>query len=144
MRRARLHPQGISLPPSAEWNENALRLIRKEGLSYEFINSHYWDAGVAGQHLAEALNVPHVHTPHSLGMWKQRQMQTDYPDEAELSRQEYNFPSASSMRRSSIAAAMVIATTPPQLDILVDDYDVVAKRAHDSAGLRRQPVLSGE
>ena len=31
-----------------EWCENALRLIKKQGLKYEFINSHYWDAGVAG------------------------------------------------------------------------------------------------
>ncbi|TIL78251.1 MAG: glycosyltransferase family 1 protein, partial [Mesorhizobium sp.] len=31
-----------------EWCENALRLIRRENLSYDFINSHYWDAGVAG------------------------------------------------------------------------------------------------
>ena len=51
-----------------EWSENALRLIRRQGLTYEFINSHYWDAGVAGQRLSEALGVPHIHTPHSLGI----------------------------------------------------------------------------
>ena len=58
-----------------QWGENALRFIKRHGLKYEFINSHYWDAGVAGQHLSEALDVPHVHTPHSLGMWKKRQME---------------------------------------------------------------------
>ncbi|HEX9784153.1 MAG TPA: glycosyltransferase, partial [Opitutaceae bacterium] len=58
-----------------EWSENALRHIRKHRLKYTFINSHYWDAGVAAQRLAEALTVPHIHTPHSLGMWKKRQME---------------------------------------------------------------------
>ena len=53
-----------------EWCENALRYIKRHRLGYQFINSHYWDAGVAGQRLAEALRVPHVHTPHSLGIWK--------------------------------------------------------------------------
>ncbi|TIQ61525.1 MAG: glycosyltransferase family 1 protein, partial [Mesorhizobium sp.] len=74
-----------------EWCENALRLIRRENLSYDFINSHYWDAGVAGQRLSEALNIPHIHTPHSLGIWKQRQMKTDYPDKADTFEAEFNF-----------------------------------------------------
>ena len=58
-----------------QWSENALRFIKKQGLKYEFIDSHYWDAGVAGQHLSEALDAPHLHTPHSLGLWKKRQME---------------------------------------------------------------------
>ena len=37
-----------------EWGDNALQFIKKHGLRYEFINTHYWDAGVAGQHLTEA------------------------------------------------------------------------------------------
>ena len=53
-----------------EWVQNAYEHIRQEGLKYDFINSHYWDAGIAGQHLARTLSVPHIHTPHSLGTWK--------------------------------------------------------------------------
>ncbi len=62
-----------------EWCENALRFIKRHRLAYQFIDSHYWDAGVAGQRLSEALGVPHVHTPHSLGAWKKSQMEHDYP-----------------------------------------------------------------
>ena len=51
-----------------EWCENALRFIKKNDLNYSFINSHYWDAGVAGQRLSEAMKIPHLHTPHSLGI----------------------------------------------------------------------------
>src|SRR4051794_33459738 len=51
-----------------QWSENALRVIENNELKYRFINSHYWDAGVAAQKMTDALDVPHVHTPHSLGL----------------------------------------------------------------------------
>jgi hypothetical protein len=44
--------------------EHSLRFIQRHGLTYRFINSHYWDAGLASQQLAHVLKVPHVHTPH--------------------------------------------------------------------------------
>lgn len=114
-----------------EWSENALRLIRREGLVYEFINSHYWDAGVAGQRLSEALGVPHIHTPHSLGIWKQRQMQTDYPDKADSFEAEFNF--AERIKHETIifrSCALVIATTSEQVSLLVEDYGLDRERVH--------------
>jgi mannosylfructose-phosphate synthase len=39
---------------------------------YFMINSHYWDAGVAGVNLAQVLDIPHVHTPHSVGLLKRQ------------------------------------------------------------------------
>jgi mannosylfructose-phosphate synthase len=107
-----------------QWSENALRFIKKHGLKYEFINSHYWDAGVAGQHLSEALEVPHVHTPHSLGIWKKRQMENDYPGDASKFEKQYNF--AERIRREQLLYAdadLVVATTPQQLDLLKQDYE---------------------
>lgn len=114
-----------------EWSENALRLIRREGLAYEFINSHYWDAGVAGQRLSEALNVPHIHTPHSLGIWKQRQMLTDYPDKADTFEAEFNF--AERIKHETIifrSCSLVIATTSEQVALLVEDYGLDRERVH--------------
>jgi len=114
-----------------EWSENALRLIRREGLVYDFINSHYWDAGVAGQRLSEALGVPHIHTPHSLGIWKERQMQTDYPDRASSFEAEFNF--AERIKHETIifrSCALVIATTSEQVSILTDDYGLDRERVH--------------
>ena len=107
------------------WGENALRFIAAHGLKYQFINSHYWDAGVAGQHLSEVLGVPHIHTPHSLGIWKKRQMEADYPDDAAHFEKKYNFKNR--IREEELLykmAEMVIATTPQQLDLLEQDYDV--------------------
>lgn len=110
-----------------EWCENALRVIRDEDLSYDFLNSHYWDAGLAGEQLADVLDVPHVHTPHSLGLWKQRQMQQDFPGDGPAFEQRYNFAERIRHERRICAEAdLVIATTPAQLDMLRTDYEVPA------------------
>ncbi len=114
-----------------EWCEHALRFIKKHGLKYEFINSHYWDAGCAGQRLSEALGAPHVHTPHSLGLWKKQQMETDYPERAKTFEKEFNF--SERIKHETIlyrTCALVVATTPPQLDMITDDYGVPADRVH--------------
>ncbi len=112
-----------------EWGENALRFIQKHGLKYEFIDSHYWDAGVGGQHLAEVLDVPHVHTPHSLGLWKQRQMERDFPGDAAKFEKQYNFARRVRDERKLYADCnLVIATTPPQFDFIIQDYGVEPER----------------
>ncbi|WP_343205569.1 glycosyltransferase [Opitutus sp. ER46] len=113
----------------AEWNEHALRFIARHGLNYKFINSHYWDAGLAAQHLANVLQVPHIHTPHSLGLWKQRQMEADFPDCAAEFERRYNFDRRIREERKLYADCdIVIATTPPQLDLIVNDYEVPAAK----------------
>ena len=111
----------------AEWNEHALRFIQQFNLTYRFINSHYWDAGLAAQPLSAALNVPHVHTPHSLGLWKQRQMMTDFVGHASDFGRRYNFDRRiREERRLYSDCQLVIATTPPQLDLIVTDYEIPA------------------
>lgn len=108
-----------------EWTENALRLIRRQELSYAFVNSHYWDGGIAGQQLADALGISHLHTPHSLGLWKQRQMLTDFPADARRFEEVYNFGARIHHERKLFREAdIVIATTPAQTDMLRTDYDV--------------------
>lgn len=113
-----------------EWSENALRFIRRHKLKYEFINSHYWDAGVAGQRLADELKVAHVHTPHSLGIWKKTQMETDYPEKAAAFEKEFNFTTR--IREETILynnCDFVLATTPPQFDMVLKDYGVPRSHA---------------
>lgn len=113
----------------AEWNEHALRFIHAHGLTYKFINSHYWDAGVAARHLSQVLGVPHIHTPHSLGSWKKRQMEADYPQSADELERRYNFARRIEEERLLYAdSEIVIATTPPQADLLARDYDVPADK----------------
>ncbi|BET68990.1 glycosyltransferase family 1 protein [Opitutales bacterium ASA1] len=114
-----------------EWSENALRYIRRHDLQYAFINSHYWDAGVAAQRIAEATSTPHIHTPHSLGIWKKRQMETDYPQKADTFEKEFNF--SERIKHETIlyrTCEKVVATTPPQVDLIVGDYGVAGRRVH--------------
>ena len=112
-----------------EWGENALRFIKNKRLEYEFINSHYWDAGLAGQHLANVLDVPHIHTPHSLGYWKKHQMEQDSDKSAEEMEKQYNFSRRIHHEETLYRECdMVIATSPPQVDLLKEYYDVPAKR----------------
>lgn len=108
-----------------EWTEHALRFIKNKRLEYAFINSHYWDAGLAGQHLAEVLGVAHIHTPHSIGMWKQRQMQTDFPDDKAKLEKTYNF--SRRIHHETLLyreCDIVVATSPIQLDMFAADYDL--------------------
>lgn len=115
-----------SLP---EWVEGALAIIEKYGLSYQFIDSHYWDAGVASQQLADRLGVPHFFTPHSLGIWKRRQMETDYPGDAAKFEAQYNFEARIAAETSLVVSAdRTIATSPQQWEILERDYDLDQER----------------
>lgn len=105
-----------------EWVENVAEFVATTDLSYSFINSHYWDAGLAGQTLANRFDIPHFHTPHSIGAWKRDNMDGDAK---ELER-KYNFRHR--VREEKVIydeCDLVIATTPAQRDILLaHDYDV--------------------
>ncbi|HWA27326.1 MAG TPA: glycosyltransferase [Lacunisphaera sp.] len=115
----------------SEWAENALRFIQRHGLRYQFFDSHYWDAGFATQRLADALDVPHVHTPHSLGLWKKLLMEKDFPDDAANFEKKYNFTQRINEERLLYQSCdEVIATTPIQVDMILRDYGAPAERVH--------------
>ena len=104
-----------------EWVENAQAFIKDNELKYYFINSHYWDAGLAGQSLSNLLEIPHVHTPHSIGAWKRDNMD----GEAKELEEKYNFRTR--IREEKVIydeCDVLIATTPQQRDILeAGEYD---------------------
>jgi mannosylfructose-phosphate synthase len=90
-------------------------------LRYDFISSHYWDAGAAGQVISEELGIPHIHTPHSLGAWKREGMAGD-PQQIES---DYRFEER--VRKEFLTYRRcdhVIATTHHQVEILAKQYDV--------------------
>ena len=63
-----------------EWIENAKKKVdevQADPGKYTFMNSHYWDAGLAGVGMAHHLKIPHIFTPHSIGAWKRNNMDGD-------------------------------------------------------------------
>ncbi len=107
-----------------EFVTNFLVAIRSRRIEYDVINSHYWDAGWAGQKIAEELHIPHIHTPHSLGTWKKQGMSGD---PAELER-TYRFDER--IRREFLvyrSCDHIIATTEEQLGILTSEYDLTER-----------------
>jgi len=111
-----------------EWIENAYQYIDQQELQYAFINSHYWDGGLAGQTLSRLLKIPHIHTPHSIGSWKRENMDGD-PEEME---RRYNFRHR--IREEKVIydeCDALIVTTSQQRNILVNgEYDTPADKIH--------------
>ncbi len=109
-----------------EWVRNTERFIKANGLDYSFIDSHYWDAGLAGDALSSRLAIPHVHTPHSIGAWKRDNMDGD-PAELDAL---YNFRRRIRDEKAIYDDAdVLVATTPQQRDILMaSEYDVAREK----------------
>lgn len=106
-----------------DWCKNAMARIEKEGIEYEFVNSHYWDAGLAGECMTRKLGCPHVHTPHSLGTWKRKKMETDFPEDKDSFDEVYNFSVRIKNEKNIYNnCALVVATSPIQQDMFVEDY----------------------
>lgn len=57
-----------------EMVNNLMHYTQKKRKEYDIIHSHYWDGGYAGNLLSKMLDIPHVHTPHSLGKLKKVEM----------------------------------------------------------------------
>lgn len=104
-----------------EFVDTFMRLTAERQAGYDVINSHYWDAGWAGQRIAEELDITHVHTPHSLGEWKRRDMKGD-PQEVES-----NYRFAERIRKEFLVfrrCDYLIATSNSQVEQLEKDYEV--------------------
>jgi mannosylfructose-phosphate synthase len=121
-------PKEVLCKHIPEWVENAHAYIKDNEINYAFINSHYWDAGLAGRLLSNHVRIPHVHTPHSIGAWKCDNMDGS-ADELEG---KYNFRER--IREEKLIydeSDVLIATTPRQRDILrAGKYDVPAEKIH--------------
>jgi len=105
---------------------NFLSAARSRGSQYDIVYSHYYDAGWAGQKISEELQIPHVHTPHSLGWWKEYNMGLDMDPEEMAAK--YRFEER--IRKEFLVfqtCDRIIATTEPQTDLLKTEYDVLER-----------------
>lgn len=100
---------------------NFLAELHRRDRTYDVVNSHYWDAGWAGQRIAEELNIPHVHTPHSLGWWKRKGMKGSRDKLEKTYRFRERIDKEFLIFRN---CDHVIATTHQQEEILHDEYGI--------------------
>lgn len=100
---------------------NFLAEVNRRGIRYDVVNSHYWDAGWAGQRIAEELRIPHVHTPHSLGSWKRKDMKGAGRDGEKVYRFAERIEKEFLVFRN---CDHIIATTEQQVDLIRADYGI--------------------
>lgn len=100
---------------------NTLAEVRKRNLRYDVVNSHYWDAGYAGQKIAEELQIPHIHTPHSLGAWKRQRMNSNKGESGGNYRFEERIQKEFTLYRN---CDHVIATSEQQVDLIEEEYQL--------------------
>lgn len=100
---------------------NFLAEVNRRKLRYDVVSSHYWDAGWAGQRIAEELRLPHVHTPHSLGSWKQKDMKGARGGEESIYRFKERIEKEFLIYRN---CDHIIATTEQQVELIHDDYGI--------------------
>jgi len=56
------------------FTRSVLEDVRERELEYDLIYSHYWLSGAVASRLSPALNLPWVHTAHTLGLVKNRRL----------------------------------------------------------------------
>ena len=111
-----------------------VKYCQENSLRYDFVDSHYWDAGFVGVRLASIFNIPHIFTPHSLGVWKEMRMRQASVEkgveinEADFER-EYDFKHRNATEKTIMESAnRVIATTPEQKKIMSENYGISAEK----------------
>lgn len=108
-----------------EFVERFVTVVGEQQIAYDVVSSHYWDAGWVGQKVAEALGVVHVHTPHSLGWWKRRQMRVSKDDLGGA----YRFEERIAKERWVLKRCdHVVATTHQQVEVMQEQYGVAGDR----------------
>ncbi|MBU3978962.1 glycosyltransferase, partial [Patescibacteria group bacterium] len=102
-----------------EMVNNFINYNIKKRRSYDLIHSHYWDGGYAGIILSKMLNIPHVHTPHTLGKQKKLEMTaSDTPLQKLKPIYRYHLRIASEQKIMNKANAIIVLCETSRIQIL--------------------------
>ncbi|AFY99306.1 HAD-IIB family hydrolase [Calothrix sp. PCC 6303] len=103
--------------------DNMLVFIRNSHQVPDIIHSHYADAGYVGSRLAHFLNVPLVHTGHSLGRVKRRRLLATGISSDEIDRR-YNMARRIEAEEITLTSAdRVITSTQQEIEEQYELYD---------------------
>lgn len=102
-----------------EWVENFMQYIEKTRKKYDLIHSHYWDGGYAGVLLKKMLDIPHFHTPHTLGKAKKLELAIeDMPVQKLKPSYRYHVRIAIEQRIINDADAVIVLCETTRIQIL--------------------------
>ncbi len=102
-----------------EFAENFMAYIEKTRKAYDLIHSHYWDGGYAGNILKKLLDIPHVHTPHTLGKMKKIEMAAEETHPTKLKPiYRYHLRIAIEQKIMSQADAIIVLCETTRIQIL--------------------------
>ena len=117
------------LPKEALWDhldsfvDNMLAFIRNAERVPNIIHSHYADAGYVGSRLAHFLNVPLVHTGHSLGRVKRRRLLATGLSSDEIDRRYSMMRRIEAEEMTLSSADRVITSTQQEIEEQYEFYD---------------------
>jgi len=110
-------------PHLNDFIDKALHHIRHLGHVPDVVHSHYADAGFVGSRLASLLGIPHIHTGHSLGRVKSKQLQAKGLDEETIEKR-YNIGQRIEAEEQTLdTAALVVASTSQEVEEQYSLYD---------------------
>ena len=111
-------------PYLPQFVDNALIHVREIGRVPDVIHSHYADAGEAGADLARLLNVPLIHTGHSLGRVKKKRL-LDKGLSQEVIEERYHMSRRIEAEERVLRRAdLIIASTHQEIDQQYRMYDI--------------------
>jgi sucrose-phosphate synthase len=103
--------------------DQALHHVRTVGRIPDLVHSHYADAGLVGARLAGLLGVPLVHTGHSLGREKEKQLLAKGTSQKTIE-ERYNISQRIEAEEIALGtAARVIASTKQEVNQQYAEYD---------------------
>jgi sucrose-phosphate synthase len=115
-------------PYLPQFVDNALVHFREIGRVPDVVHSHYADAGDAAVRLTRLLNVPLVHTGHSLGRVKQQRLLEKGLTEEVIEERYHMSRRIEAEERVIERADLIIASTSQEIDEQYGLYSVGARR----------------
>lgn len=105
------------------FSDNALDFLKSQGRIPDIIHSHYADAGYVGSRLSHQLGVPLVHTGHSLGRSKRKQLLASGIKRSEIET-TYNITRRIEAEETTLGVAeRVITSTQQEIEQQYGLYD---------------------
>jgi len=105
-----------------EFVSNTLKHIKSKNIFPSWLHSHYADAGYVVSELSRYLNVPYVHSAHSLGMPKLHKLIEAGMTEEEAY-ERYRFQNRFDAEEQTLASAEFIVTSTENEINLFEDYE---------------------